>query len=211
MNLFVVISRKTLWPGKFETILTGITNRVMFASKALYPNLSPPSDQSLRNLRGSWFETAISVISWNTVAEFNQNNRPKVALLRLPSVGVIRWWDIFDGTAKEALDKGLFKSLKNSGIEMTLPNPDLVCVRGIDDNFAEMLNSKTLNPSLEFIRRAEKAYEFLIDRCNYNSLKFGLSVKHELKPDRRFLNSLLRKSRKSCHVTSPNEILGHNF
>ena len=184
---FCCYLQNTQLAGKFDDILTGITDRVMFACKKLYPDSKQPTDQSLRNLRGAWFETAISIISWNAVAELNSKSEKKLALLRFPNVGVIRWWDIFNKEAKDVLEKGLFASLRKTGIEMTLPNPDLMCVSGIESSLAEKLTNQTLNPTLEFVRETEQAYELLRGKCSYNSLKFGLSVKNELKPDRRYL------------------------
>ncbi|MCW3999746.1 MAG: Cfr10I/Bse634I family restriction endonuclease [Candidatus Bathyarchaeota archaeon] len=173
--------------GSFDDLLEGIIQRVTYACKTLYPSKQPPSDQSLRNLRGAWFETAIAVISWNASVEHNNLSAMKIAVLKFPPASRIQWWDIFDNRAKIVLDEGLFRSLKKVGIKMTLPNPDLLCIGGINENIANLIDTATVKPTLDFIRKIEKMYEFVKETCPYNSLKFGLSVKNELKPDRRYL------------------------
>jgi hypothetical protein len=98
----------------------------------------------------------------------------------------MHWWDLLNTEALGVL-KGLFKSLEKKGIKMTLPNPDFVCVTGLDKTLQPFFEKKIKSNSLEDVETINQAYQRVKGLCDYKSIRFGLSVKHEIKPDRRYL------------------------
>lgn len=177
--------RTQLPSGAFENILNGCRDRVEHASKLLYPKLPCPTGQSFRNLRGAWFETLISVIAWNSAIKYNKDHQKEVAIMDLPSASTMQFWELYGGKAKAVLDV-LFSSLKNFGITITLPNPDLICVHGVDKDLATNFKQPIGKLIPDEIARIENAYKLLKAKCEYRSIVFGIAVKSALRPDRRY-------------------------
>ena len=172
--------------GHFTPLLEGITERIMHSSEILHRSAHKPSQQSFRNLRGSWFETIVGLVSWNTCARINEENASKVAIVKLPSANVMHWWELLNADALNVLG-GLFGSLNTMGITMTLPNPDFVCVTELDKASQPFFENKITKIGLGDLDTVNQAYQRVRGLCHYRSIKFGLSVKHEIKPDRRYL------------------------
>jgi len=171
--------------GTVNNILNGAHDRIKHASKLLYPKIPPPSDQALKNLRGGWFEILIVAIAWNLAAEYNKTHEKKVALIHLPDARTMQFWALYGGKAETALNE-LFSSLKNSGMSLTLSNPDLLCIRSIDSELATNFEQSIRNLTPSEIIRINGAYKLLEKKCNFDSIVFGIAVKSVLAPDRRY-------------------------
>jgi len=167
---------------KFTEMLTGIQKRVERSSGVLFGR--KPSDQAFRNLIGSWFETLIAIIAWNSAVRYNQSHDNKIAIINLPNAATMQFWQLYDGEALTALDS-LFDLLRKQGINITLSNPDLICVNL--DNSQSAFSSVAMNGvSFDTINHVSNAYTKLRGKCSYNALKFGIAVKSALRPDRRY-------------------------
>lgn len=171
--------------GTFEDILNGIQNRIEHASRLLYPKIPRPSDQALKNLRGGWFETLIAAIAWNSAVGYNKTHGKKVALINLPDARTMQFWEFYGGKAETALNE-LFSALKNFDMNITLSNPDLICIRGIDSNLATNFEQPIKGLTPDEVARIENAYKLLKKKCGHDSIVFGIAVKLVLAPDRRY-------------------------
>jgi len=164
--------------------------RVQHASGQLYGERRPPTEQALKNLHGAWFEAIVALVAWNDIVEHNEQSSIKYGIVKLPPAaatpGGFRFWHLFDNDARSKLEQGLFRSLANADMELNMPNPDLVCVevRGGDvASFSEGL----ADVDVQALRGLDEKYQQILGKCRYNDIKFGISVKTKLAPDRRYL------------------------
>lgn len=167
--------------GNISSILSGTEEVVMEASRKCFPKQKPPNQQSLRNLRGSWFETIVKYVSWEVSSVSD-----KLLAIPMPNARAIQFWELFNENVKERLD-ALFDELSEKGINLTLSNPDILFIykeRADLSNYS--LDSKPLIFSIEDLDRLDRAYEGLRGACDFNAFAFGAAVKTELRPDRRY-------------------------
>ncbi len=182
-------SQSTPLTGPIDDIIDGFSQRQRFASRKFH--LTPPSEQSLRNLVGGWFEFLIAREAWNAAAAFNtlrRQSRRKIAVVKLPTAATIQFWKLYDEDAQTKLNEGLFRTLKENGIQMTMSNPDLVCIAGVPEDLIQLVSRRIVRLSLDDMHTLDSAYERFVGRCPYQSLRFGVAAKKGLRPDRRYQN-----------------------
>jgi len=169
----------------FGNILDQIEDRIEHASKKLYPARKLPTAQSLRNLKGAWFENLIAVIAWNTAIKFKKQSDKKVAFVLMPNEKVMKFWDLYDKKEQDVLAK-VFASLSSKGMTMTLPNPDLLCISNMAADLVSLTDKPVTGLTLDEMQRIKGAYTLFKGKCMYNSIRFGLAIKSTLRPDRRY-------------------------
>ena len=174
--------------GNIEAIFDKLKNRIIHAGRNLHPKIDRPSDQAFRNIFGAWFEKILYVVMWNKVCSFNKSNPAKKrVLISLPHANVMEFWKLFDLGSQSLLKEGLFRSMEKRGIKMTMSNPDFVCITKIQDQIVKNNFSTPINAiTLKTLNDLDSKYQHLKNTCSYDSILFGLSVKSQLRPDRRY-------------------------
>jgi len=174
--------------GEIQEILDASRDRVNHAARRLFPHKDVPSAQALKNLYGAWFEKTLTIVTWNAAHDFNvRNPRKRRVIVPLPDSQTLKFWHLFDEDAQDKLEQGLFAGMSACGISMTMSNPDFICV-SLDDEAMYNAHFSREVPSVSAARlqALENTYNNLKNRCSYKSFVFGLSVKTELRPDRRY-------------------------
>ncbi len=135
----------------------------------------------LRNSRGEWLENILSVIFRNVSREFDDGNP---VIVKLPNAAQLRFLELYEPRANRYLEE-LFVSLRERGIEMTMSNPDFVCVTNLPAEIAGNLRNP-MYMNAESITNMDQAYQALRGHCTANSIPFVLTVKTSVRPDRRY-------------------------
>jgi len=134
------------------------------------------------NIRGAWTRFIFGALCWNTFRKCAKTNN--ACIVMLPSIARLKFTDLFDPDSAEALKRGLLNRLTEHGIELTMSNPDFICVSDIIPDI--IFESEITNLSLSSQHILENAYEKIINTCQYNSIKFGIALKTSLRSDRRY-------------------------
>jgi len=138
---------------------------------------------AFNNARGSWFELLVAITLWNIRIErpeFQSN-----VLVKLPSVGSLKFIDLFEPRARTMLNE-LETSLSLKGVNLVTSNPDILCVRNLQDvDPRKEFQTKFLNASQDCISIVTNAYTKIVSKCNHDSIRFGLALKSSTRPDRR--------------------------
>ncbi|MFJ7858947.1 Cfr10I/Bse634I family restriction endonuclease [Peribacillus sp. NPDC097206] len=172
----------TLPSGNFDDILENIIQHVYHSADRL--GLPRPTGGGINNSRGMWFEYILGAISWNLFA--NHPKTQKGGIIKLPSSKGLYFIDLFEPDARMALQTGLFRTLAQKNITMTMSNPDFVAVDDLDPNAVAMLKQPILNLNYANQTRISTASNLIKDQIQYNGIKFGLSAKTSIRPDRRY-------------------------
>lgn len=135
----------------------------------------------IQNARGEWFEYVLSLIFWNVAAEFNKSN---IVIVKLPNATQLRFHELYEDRARRYLEE-LFESLGAREIEMTMSNPDFVCVINLPDDIATGFR-KLMYMSEASVGTLDQAYQVLPGLCRADSVPFVLTVKTSIRPDRRY-------------------------
>jgi hypothetical protein len=171
--------------GDFDSILNQVKKRIEFASKQLHPTKDPPGEQSLKNLKGAWFENLVAVIAWNAAIEFSREKGRKVAIFLMPNEKRMKFWELYDKDEQNALKK-IFGTLSQKGVTMTLSNPDMLCISNAPEEVFAITSKPVAGMALSELKRINAAYQSFKGKCRYDSIRFGVATKSTLRPDRRY-------------------------
>lgn len=182
---FVCYFNKKPFSGNIENMLGEMENLVITASSQIYPTMTPPSGQSFRNLRGAWFEYIVAIASKLSAIEYNRENKTKFLVIKLPDAGKMEFWKLYDASAQDVLND-LFRTLAEKGIHLTMSNPDIICIRELDDFDYSIYENAFENIDIGSLRYMLTESELIRNKCPYNSICFALGIKTNTRPDRRY-------------------------
>lgn len=169
--------------GDLEAIMGDLQNKV----KTTHQKLGFPfsdANNAFNNIRGAWTRHIFGYIGWNMFC--NNTKIGNSCLVSLPSISVLKFTDLFDTDASEALRSGLLRRLSKQGVELTMSNPDFICVSDVmPDDMAEFQTPIT-NLSIETQDKLSNAYKIIKNCCSHSSMKFGIAMKTSLRSDRRY-------------------------
>lgn len=168
--------------GKFSEILAGILDRINEAADTL--RINRPTGGGINNSRGFWFEYILAIIAWNVFATHTKT--AKGCILKLPSASVLYFIDLFEPDARTALESGLFRTLQSEDIIMTMSNPDFIATDDIEPGVLRHFKTPLSDLSLSSQDILSSAYKQIIEQVRYDGIKFGLSAKTSIRPDRRY-------------------------
>jgi len=167
--------------GDLSSILDNLEKMVESCRKQI--GLNGKNFQSAyNNIRGAWTRFIFGALCWNTFCKYTKTNN--ACIVMLPSIARLKFTDLFDSDSAEALKRGLLSRLAEHGIELTMSNPDFICVSDIPPDI--IFESEIHDLSLSSQNILENAYEKIINSCQYNSIKFGIALKTSLRSDRRY-------------------------
>jgi hypothetical protein len=168
--------------GSIRALIDGLERQVRKAAEARYGSAASAGlSGGIQNVRGDWLEHILGVIFWNTVAGSDYTD---TAIVRLPSAAQLHFHEIYEPRARGYLEE-LFASLQPHHIQMTMSNPDFICVSDLPSNVSVLTNSHlTLGESSA--SAIANTYEALRGICNARSIPFVLTVKTSVRPDRRY-------------------------
>ncbi len=134
------------------------------------------------NIRGAWTRWIFGSICWNFFCEYAiQHN---ACIVMLPSISRLTFTDLFEPDSQDALNRGLLRKLNDHGIELTMSNPDFICVSDIPPD--DIFKNPIANLSADSQATIAEAYKKIVGSCLYNSVKFGVALKTSLRSDRRY-------------------------
>jgi hypothetical protein len=168
--------------GDLNVILDGLEKAVEQCCQQLGIR-SNNSQNAFNNIRGAWTRFIFGAICWNAFCGYV--DKYNACIVSLPSIARLKFIDLFDTDAAEAL-KQLLRSLTSHGIELTMSNPDFVCVKDILPDDIDIFKSPIVNLSPESQHILIDSYEKIKDCCRYDSVKFGIALKTSLRSDRRY-------------------------
>lgn len=168
--------------GKISEILEAILNRINEAADTW--SIDRPSGGGINNSRGVWFEYILAIIAWNVFASHAKTTTG--CILKLPSASVLYFIDLFEPDARTALESGLFRTLQSENIIMTMSNPDFIATEDLEPGVLRHFKTPLSNLSLSSQEILSTAYKRIIEQIRYDGIKFGLSVKTSIRPDRRY-------------------------
>lgn len=167
--------------GDLNIILDGLEKSVEQCQSQL--GLPPNNLQNAyNNIRGAWTRFIFGAISWNVFCDCAKIYN--ACIVMLPSIARLKFTDLFEPDSAEALKRGLLSRLTDHGIELTMSNPDFVCVADIPPD--DIFKSPISDLSIESQQMLTNAYERIKGYCLYNSVKFGIALKTSLRSDRRY-------------------------
>lgn len=169
--------------GDLEVIMSTLQNKVKFAHQELGYKFSDSSN-AFNNIRGTWTHYIFGLIGWNIFC--NNVRVGNSCLVSLPSISALRFTDLFDTDASEALRSGLLRRLSKQGVELTMSNPDFICVSDITPDDMAMFQEPITNLSIESQNKLSNAYKIIKNCCSHSSMKFGIAMKTSLRSDRRY-------------------------
>jgi len=169
--------------GDLDIIMEGLQDRVKTAHKKLGYTFNG-SHNAFNNIRGAWTRHIFSYIGWNMFC--SNPNVGNSCIVPLPSISVLKFTDLFDTDASEALKSGLLRRLSQQGVELTMSNPDFICVSDITPDDMVEFETPITNLSIETQNKLSNAYTVIKNCCSYSSLKFGIAMKTSLRSDRRY-------------------------
>ena len=138
-------------------LITAIGSQVRKAADARYGSgAGARLSGGLRNVRGKWLEYALGLIFWNTATQASDHS---TAIIRLPSAAQLRFHELYEPRAKAYLEE-LLASLGEHEIEMTMSNPDFICVTNLPDDIADNFRTP-MQMSEASVRVMNNAYQIL--------------------------------------------------
>lgn len=141
------------------------------------------NSNAFNNARGSWFELLVTITLWNYRIEHSEFQSSVV--VKLPSTGALKFIDLFEPRARAMLND-LETSLSLKGVNLITSNPDILCVRNLDDfDSIDEFQTKFTNCSQDCITTVTNAYTKIVGKCKHDSISFGLALKSSTRPDRR--------------------------
>jgi len=168
--------------GDLNSIMKELWDQLIFASESL--GLVKPGDSTKNNVRGIWARQIFGSICWNVCASniFVVNS----CIVLLPSISGFDFKKIFESDTANALSD-LSEDLSKKGMELSMSNPDFICVSDIGPDDAIGFRRPISNLSKETQSQLSSAYKVLESKCAFNSLRFGISLKTSYRSDRRYL------------------------
>ncbi len=180
-TVFDCVFRGLTLEGSIPKIINDLENQVRRAADARYGAGTGQSlSGGINNTRGEWFENILKLIFWNVAIEFD---KAKTLILKLPNASQLSFHNLYEQRANGYLTE-LFASLRDRGIEMTMSNPDFVCITNLTDDID--IPSDSVSVSEELLKQLDVAYQKLLGRCSADSIPFVLTVKTSLRSDRRY-------------------------
>lgn len=169
--------------GNLDSIMEELQQLVTDAHSLLSIS-SNMSQNAFNNIRGTWTRYIFSAISWNEFCISPLVNNS--CIVSLPSIKSLKFTDLFDTDASFALKSGLLHHLSNQGMELTMTNPDFVCISDVLPDDMQSYSQPIQDLSLDSQLKLSNAYKSIVGSCSYSSLKFGISLKTSLRSDRRY-------------------------
>lgn len=169
--------------GNLETIMKSLQDKVKSAHDKLGFQFSD-ANNAFNNIRGAWTRHIFGYIGWNIFC--NNTNVGNACLVSLPSISALKFIDLFDPDASEALRSGLLRRLSKQGVELTMSNPDFICVSDVTPDDMAKFQTPIINLSIESQDRLLNAYKTIKNCCSHSSMKFGIAMKTSLRSDRRY-------------------------
>lgn len=167
--------------GSLDEILSGLEQDVTQCCSKL--GITPKDSGSTdNNIRGAWTRWIFGAICWNFFCKYAAQHN--ACIVMLPPISRLSFTDLFDTDSGEALKRGLLSKLSNHGIELTMSNPDFICAADIPPD--DLFQAPIANLSLDNQGTLNRAYEKIVESCQYNSIKFGIALKTSLRSDRRY-------------------------
>ena len=126
-------------------------------------------------------EWVLGVTFWNAVARVPEQN---AAIVKLPNANQMKFHELYEPTARGYLED-LINSLESHNIQLTMSNPDFVCVANLPEDVMSHFREPLVmgGTSADTI---DQAYQNLIGQCDASSILFALTVKTSVRPDRRY-------------------------
>jgi len=179
---FDCVYRGLIPKGSIRDFIDGLEGQVRKAAEARYGSTAAARlSGGIQNVRGDWLEHILGVIFWNTVASSKYKN---TAIIRLPSAARLHFHELYEPRARGYLEE-LFASLQPHNIQMTMSNPDFICVSNLPSNIAALMQSPVeLGESSAAV--IVNTYQSLRGVCGAQSIPFVLTVKTSVRPDRRY-------------------------
>ncbi|TAK03972.1 hypothetical protein EPO34_02320 [Patescibacteria group bacterium] len=142
------------------------------------------NSNAFNNARGEWFEMLLAARFYNL-----SKKSGKFCLFTIPNVSAVEFTEFFDEDVRSRI-RELKDHLSLQGIELQMSNPDFVCLdlRKIDRESAAAAFSqpaiKTFDETTaEFL---DRLYQKFVGRCPFDGMKFVVSAKTSVRPDRRY-------------------------
>jgi hypothetical protein len=139
---------------------------------------------AFNNVRGEWFELFLNSRFYNL-----SKKSKRFCIFSIPNVNSTPFVRFFNVEVGERL-RELESSLQKQGIELQMSNPDFLCVdlAKIDPSVATAVLKHPAITSLDessadFLNNLYKAF---IGNCSFDSIKFAVSAKTSVRPDRRY-------------------------
>ena len=180
-TVFDCVYRGLVPEGSVPEILNDLEKQVRAAADARYgPGTGQTLSGGINNVRGEWLEYILKLIFWNEAIEFDQG---KTAIVKLPNASQLRFHDLYEDRARGYLEE-LFTSLRSQDIEMTMSNPDFVCITNLADDLG--LPTETMSVGESSMSTLDTAYQKLSGHCSADSIPFAVTVKTSIRSDRRY-------------------------
>ena len=145
-----------------------------------FPKVNP---NAFNNARGTWFEYLIAISLWNLRIDFPKTYTSLI--VKLPNVSTMKFIDLFEPKTHNMLND-LERSLGGQGVNLVTSNPDLLCVTDLEGlNVEKECLIKFENCTQDCLNTISTAYNLILGKCKYNSIKFGIALKSSTRPDRR--------------------------
>lgn len=139
---------------------------------------------AFNNARGEWFEMFLAAKFYNL-----SKKSGKHCLFTIPNVSAVGFTEFFDEDVRFRI-RELKEHLSLQGIELQMSNPDFICLdlRKID---AETASAAFAQPKIETFDETtaeflDKLYQKFVGRCPFDGMKFVVSAKTSIRPDRRY-------------------------
>lgn len=166
--------------GDIESLLKSIERLVIEYANGV--EIEPPAQGAFNNARGDWLELILAAYFWNAVIDRNAD----MLILRLPNVSKMEFIELFSDEAQERIRLGLMKSLEKHDARLDMSNPDIIGVRVDRASLPPEYRKRIDRLGIEETQMLFNAYKYLIGRCAYDGILFGVSIKTSLRGDRRY-------------------------
>ena len=168
--------------GNLLELLNTIEERSQEAANSLFGKKI--SGGAINNSRGAWLESILGSIFWNVVATLPKTQ--DCCLIKLPNATGFNLVNLFEPDAKYVIESGLFRTLEQQNIQMNMSIPDFLFINQLPEEVS--VNYRTTIEDLTVTSQdiMSQAYQQVLNQCRYDSLKFAISVKSSLRPDRRY-------------------------
>lgn len=142
------------------------------------------NSNAFNNARGAWFEMLLYTHFYNLSIQSQ-----RYFIFRIPNVNQFAFTHFFNDEVRERLGE-LEQHLRNQMITLKMSNPDFLCV---DLNTvsptvkSEILSLQSVsNFDVQKLADIENVYLKFAGACNFDSIRFAISVKTSTRPDRRY-------------------------
>ena len=178
--IYDCVFRGLLPTGRLQQELQLLEEQVRSAAATLFgPSAGVDISGGINNVRGRWLEYILGLVFWNAASQ-----HPGTAIVRLPDASTMQFHELYEPKSQEYLQQ-LIDSLAESGTELTMYNPDFVCLTNLPaDLNSEFVNS--VNMSSSDLVRLLRAYTLIKGKCEPENVRFVITVKTSLRSDRSY-------------------------